>query len=44
LASKKQLNQLISWVWKKDRDPSILPDVMQSWRLELMGEKLNKLL
>ena len=44
LASKKQLNQLISWVWKKDRDPSILPDVMQSWRLELMGEKLNNLL
>lgn len=44
LASKKQLNQLISWVWKKDRDPSSLPDVMQGWRLELFGEKLNKLL
>nr|WP_275658774.1 ribonuclease D [Vibrio brasiliensis] len=44
LASKKQLNQLISWVWKKDRDPASLPDVMQSWRLELFGEKLNKLL
>jgi len=44
LASKKQLNQLMSWVWKKDRDPAKLPDVMQSWRLELFGEKLNKLL
>ncbi|MEZ8099570.1 ribonuclease D [Vibrio bivalvicida] len=44
LASKKQLNQLISWVWKKDRDPAQLPDVMQSWRLDLFGEKLNKLL
>lgn len=44
LASKKQLNQLLSWVWKKDRDPAKLPDVMQSWRLELFGEKLNQLL
>lgn len=44
LASKKQLNQLMSWVLKKDRDPAKLPDVMQSWRLELFGEKLNKLL
>ncbi|MGC9458688.1 ribonuclease D [Vibrio genomosp. F10] len=43
LASKKQLNQLLSWVWKNDRDPSRLPDVMQGWRLELMGENLNKL-
>ncbi|MDF5404742.1 ribonuclease D, partial [Vibrio parahaemolyticus] len=23
LASKKQINQLISWVWKKDRDPEV---------------------
>jgi ribonuclease D len=44
LASKKQVNQLISWVWKRDRDPSNLPDVMQGWRLELFGEKMNKLL
>ncbi|MCG7489445.1 ribonuclease D [Vibrio sp. Of14-4] len=44
LASKKQLNQLISWVWKKNRDPQQLPDVMQGWRLDLLGEKLNKLL
>ncbi|WP_159651750.1 ribonuclease D [Vibrio atypicus] len=44
IASKKQLNQVISWVWKKDRDPAKLPDAMQGWRLELVGEKLNKLL
>ena len=44
LASKKQLNQIISWVWKKNRDPAQIPDVMQGWRLDLLGEKLNKLL
>ncbi|OXX29231.1 ribonuclease D [Vibrio sp. V08_P9A1T1] len=43
LASKKQLNQLLSWVWKKERDPAQLPDVMQSWRLPILGERLNKL-
>ncbi|XHY21200.1 Ribonuclease D [Vibrio sp. NH-UV-68] len=44
LASKKQLNQFISWVWKQERNPAKLPDVMQGWRLELFGNKLNKLL
>lgn len=44
LASKKQLNQLITWVWKKDRNPSNMPDVMTSWRKALFGEQLNKLL
>jgi ribonuclease D len=44
LASKKQINQLISWVWKKERDPVRLPDVMRGWRLELIGEKMNKAL
>jgi ribonuclease D len=44
LASKKQINQIISWVWKKDRDPARLPDVMQGWRLELLGEKMDKIL
>lgn len=42
LASKKQLNQVFTWVWKKDRDPSSLPDTMQGWRLEVLGEKLIK--
>ncbi|MDF2155288.1 ribonuclease D [Vibrio sp. CAU 1672] len=44
LASKKQINQMISWVWKQDRDPAKVPDVMQGWRLELLGEKMNKVM
>ncbi|WP_428771995.1 ribonuclease D [Vibrio sp.] len=44
LASKKQLNQLISWVWKKQRSPAELPDLMQGWRLDLLGEKLDRLI
>lgn len=43
LASKKQLNQLLSWVWIKDRDPENLPDVMTGWRLPILGERLTKL-
>ncbi|PML57217.1 ribonuclease D [Vibrio lentus] len=42
LASKKQLNQVLSWIWKYDRNPEKLPDVMQGWRLDVVGEKLNK--
>lgn len=42
LASKKQLNQFISWVWNKDRNPEQLPDVMQGWRKTIVGEALNK--
>jgi len=44
LASKKQLNQLISWAWKKQRDPVKLPEVLQGWRRELMGDKLDNLM
>lgn len=40
LASKKQLNQLLSWVWCKECDPAQLPEVMQGWRKPLFGEKL----
>lgn len=40
LASKKQLNQLISWAWRKACDPARLPDVMQGWRKPLFGDKL----
>ncbi|MBD0787070.1 ribonuclease D [Vibrio sp. Y2-5] len=43
LASKKQLNQLLSWVWNNDRDPEHLPDVMSGWRLPILGERLDKL-
>ncbi|CAH0526678.1 ribonuclease D [Vibrio hippocampi] len=42
LASKKQLNQYLSWIWKYDRSEEKTPDVMQSWRLELLGQKLEK--
>ena len=41
LASKKQLNQFISWVWLDDRS-SNLPDVMRDWRKDILGEILNK--
>ncbi|MCG3765697.1 ribonuclease D [Vibrio cincinnatiensis] len=44
LASKKQLNQLVNWVWNKQRDPERLPDLMQNWRLPLLGERLNQLI
>ncbi|MFC5076943.1 Ribonuclease D [Vibrio thalassae] len=44
LASKKQLNQYLSWIWKYDRDPARLPDVMQGWRLELFGQNLDKIM
>ncbi|EKO3706898.1 ribonuclease D [Vibrio metschnikovii] len=44
LASKKQLNQLVSWVWNQQREPEHLPDLMQNWRLPLLGERLNKLI
>ncbi|PMH41891.1 ribonuclease D [Vibrio sp. 10N.286.49.B3] len=44
LASKKQMNQLLSWIWKKNRNPEICPDVMQGWRLEILGQRLDKLI
>ncbi|MDS1832068.1 ribonuclease D [Vibrio vulnificus] len=44
LASKKQTNHLISWVWKHQRDQNRLPDLMQGWRLDILGEKMNKLI
>ena len=42
LASKKQLNQFISWVWNDKRDETKRPDVMQGWRLEILGRALDK--
>lgn len=44
LASKKQLNQLISWSWNARQDPEYLPDLMTGWRKTLLGEKLYSLL
>lgn len=44
LASKKQLNQLISWCWSAQQDPANLPDLMVGWRRSILGEKLYALL
>jgi ribonuclease D len=44
LASKKQVNQLINWCWKRDEDPENLPDLLTGWRRELLGEKLKSVL
>ena len=40
LASRKQLNQLISWVWKKQCAPESAPEIITGWRAELVGEKV----
>lgn len=42
VASKKQLNQLLSWVWKGNQDPEKTPDVMQGWRRQVVGTRLMK--
>ncbi|MCG7495811.1 ribonuclease D [Vibrio sp. Of7-15] len=44
LASKKQLNQLLSWDWKYNRSADALPDVLSGWRKELLEERLLKVL
>ncbi|CAM4183488.1 ribonuclease D [Pseudoalteromonas byunsanensis] len=44
LASKKQVNQLISWNWKKtaeERASLLKPDLLQSWRYELVKDVLK---
>lgn len=42
LASKKQLNQLLSWDWKHNRPVDSLPDVLSGWRKELLEVRLLK--
>ncbi|WP_086982807.1 ribonuclease D [Vibrio aphrogenes] len=41
LASKKQINQFITWVWVHQRHPEKLPEVMQGWRKAVVGDALN---
>ncbi|OEF24051.1 ribonuclease D [Vibrio rumoiensis] len=41
LASKKQLNQFITWVWMRNRSEEKLPDVMRDWRKNILGDVLN---
>ncbi len=44
LASKKQLNKLLSWKWKKNSDPELKPDVLIGWRGELLGAGFSAIL
>lgn len=41
IASNKQLNQLLHWVWD-EKEMGTLPELMQSWRKELIGELLYR--
>lgn len=45
LASKKQINQFLSWHYKingaEQKKPNV--DILKNWRLSLFGEKLQKL-
>ncbi|WP_300175329.1 ribonuclease D [uncultured Aliivibrio sp.] len=44
LASKKQLNQLLSWKWKKNGAPECKPDAIQGWRSELLEARFMSVL
>ncbi len=44
IASRKQLNQLISYEWKTDTGEGVVPDLLQGWRHSLIGQELQKLL
>ncbi|ORT50363.1 ribonuclease D [Vibrio sp. qd031] len=44
IASKKQINQLINWHWKHNKDVNKTPDVMQYWRKPLIGDTLDKMM
>jgi len=44
IASRKQINQLISFQWKEEStNDDIVPDLLQGWRLELVGQELQTL-
>ncbi|UJF19933.1 ribonuclease D [Vibrio sp. SS-MA-C1-2] len=44
IASKRQLNQLLSWAWKYQCADDKRPEVIKGWRLELVGRELLELL
>lgn len=44
LASKKQINQLISWAWTKQCPQDNLPEMLKSWRKPLFEERVLPLL
>ena len=41
LASKKQIHQYLIWIWESNRNYEQLPDIMQSWRYDIIGKNLN---
>ena len=44
IASRKQINQLISFQWKEENtNDDVVPDLLQGWRLELVGQELQTL-
>ncbi|MGF1686678.1 ribonuclease D [Photobacterium japonica] len=44
LASKKQVNELISWAWKKQRPQDKLPEMLRTWRKPLFEQKVLPIL
>nr|WP_262021697.1 ribonuclease D [Vibrio quintilis] len=44
VASRKQLNDLISWIWKHQEAGNKTPDLMQGWRKPLLGETLYQMI
>lgn len=47
IASKRQINQLLSWCWKltdEQKAESTKPDLLVGWRNEIVGEQLLKAL
>jgi ribonuclease D len=43
IASKRQVNQVLSWLWKLDdeaREIAFRPDLLQGWRHEVVGVRL----
>lgn len=44
LASKKQVNQLVSWAWKHQKSADKLPDMLKTWRKPLFEKRILPLL
>ncbi len=43
IASKRQVNQVLSWLWKLDdeaKEQAFKPDLLQGWRYDLVGKDL----
>lgn len=43
LASRRQINQLLSWYWQS-KPGQHLPELLSGWRAELMGDKIVQIL